>query len=132
MKTSVQQMQGVSAYIETHYESLAYCRQEKKLCHYIEYGKCANSKSIQCDKVCIGYTKCADFISNTRYNEKLAKASRMAAKKNQHKKTYDFVDSKSAKSKNKVQKRVAKKKLPDNALGNDPKLRAIFEQFKSQ
>lgn len=57
---------------------------------------------------------------------------RNAAKKNQHKKTHDFVDSKSAKSKNKVQKRVAKKKLPDNALGNDPKLRAIFEQFKSQ
>ena len=54
------------------------------------------------------------------------------SKKNQHKKTHDFVDSKSAKSKNKVQKRVAKKKLPDNALGNDPKLRAIFEQFKSQ
>lgn len=54
------------------------------------------------------------------------------SKKNQHKKTHDFVDSKSAKSKNKVQKRVAKKKLPDNALGNDPKLRAIFEQFTSQ
>lgn len=34
---------------------------------------------------------------------------RNAAKKNQHKKTHDFVDSKSAKSKNKVQKRVAKK-----------------------
>lgn len=132
MKASVQQMQGVSAYIETHYEALAYCRQEKKVCHYREYGKCANSKSIQCDKVCIGYTKCADFISNARYNEKLAKASRTAAKKNQHKKTQNYVESKSAKSTNKVQKRIAEKKLPDNALGNDPKLKVIFEQFKSQ
>lgn len=127
MKTSVQQMQGVSAYIETHYEALAYCRQEKKVCHYREYGKCANSKSIQCDKVCIGYTKCADFISNARYNEKLAESFRTAAKKNQYKKTQKFVDSKPAKSKNKAQK-----KLQDNALGNDPKLKAIFEQFKSQ
>ena len=65
-------------------------------------------------------------------NEKLAKASRTAAKKNQHKKTQNFVDSKPAKSKNKVQKKVVEKKLPDNALGNDPKLKAIFEQFKSQ
>ena len=76
--------------------------------------------------------KCADFISNARYNEKLAKASRTAVKKNQHKKIQNFVDSKSAKSTNKVQKRIAEKKLPDNALGNDPKLKAIFEQFKSQ
>ena len=107
-------------------------RKRKCVSHYREYGKCANSKSIQCDKVCIGYTKCADFISNARYNEKLAKASRAAAKKNQHKKTQNFVDSKPVKGKNKVQKKVVEKKLPDNALGNDPKLKAIFEQFKSQ
>lgn len=126
MKTSVQQMQGVSAYIETHYEALAYCRQEKKVCHYREYEKCANPKSIQCGKVCIGYTKCADFISNARYNEKLAKASRTASKKNRHKNTYKFADSKSTKSKNKVQKKVVEEKLPDNALGNAPQIKSYI------
>lgn len=136
MKASVQQMQGVSAYIETHYEALAYYRQEKKVCHYREYGKCANSKSIQCDKVCIGYTKCADFISDARYNEKLAKASRKSVKKNQNRATQKSVKSKTVKSKpkkqNKVPKRVVEKKLPDNALGNDPRIRAVLEQFMNQ
>ena len=120
MKVSAQQMQGVSAYIETHYEALAYCRQEKKICHYEEYGKCSNPKSIQCDKICIGYTKCADFISNARYNEKRAKAFKSTAKKKQNKNNKNPIVSKSTKSK-KGTKKVVEKKLSDNALGNDPK-----------
>lgn len=94
MKASVQQMQGVSAYIETHYEALAYCKQEKKVCHYKEYWKCTNPKSVQFNKDCIGYTKCADFISDARYNEKLAKASRKSVKKNQNRATQKSVKSK--------------------------------------
>lgn len=31
MKASVQQMQGVSAYIETHYEALAYCDRKRSM-----------------------------------------------------------------------------------------------------
>jgi hypothetical protein len=136
MKASVQQMQGVSAYIETHYEALAYCKQEKKVCHYKEYWKCTNPKSVQCNKDCIGYTKCADFISDAKYNEKIAKASRNSVKKNQNKATPKSVKSKPVKSKpqqqHKVSKRVVEKKLPDNALGNDPRIRAVLEQFMNQ
>lgn len=131
MKASVQQMQGVSAYIEIHYEALAYCKQEKKVCHYTEYWKCTNPKSTQCNKDCIGYTKCADFISDARYNEKLAKASRKSVKKNQNKVNQKSVKSK-PKKQNKVSKRVVEKKLPDNALGNDPRIRAVLEQFMNQ
>lgn len=131
MKVSVQQMQGVSAYIETHYEALAYCRQEKKICHYKEYWKCANPKSVQFNKDCIGYTKCADFISDARYNEKLAKVSRKSVKKNQNRSTQKSVKSK-LKKQNKVPKRVVERKLPDNALGNDPRIRAVLEQFMNQ
>lgn len=124
-------MQGVSAYIETHYEALVYCRQEKKICHYKEYWKCANPKSVQFNKDCIGYTKCADFISDARYNEKLAKASRKSVKKNQNRATQKSVKSK-LKKQNKVPKRVVERKLPDNALGNDPRIRAVLEQFMNQ
>ena len=131
MKVSAQQMQGVSAYIETHYEALAYCRQEKKTCHYKEYWKCANSKSVQFNKDCIGYTKCADFISDARYNEKLAKVSRKSVKKNQNRATQKSVKSK-LKKQNKVPKRVVERKLPDNALGNDLRIRAVLEQFMNQ
>lgn len=131
MKVSVQQMQGVSAYIETHYEALAYCRQEKKICHYKEYWKCANPKSVQFNKDCIGYTKCAYFISDARYNEKLAKASRKSVKKNQNRATQKSVKSK-LKKQNKVPKRVVERKLPDNALGNDPRIRAVLERFMNQ
>ena len=131
MKVSVQQMQGVSAYIETHYEALAYCRQEKKICHYKEYWKCANPKSVQFNKDCIGYTKCACFISDARYNEKLAKASRKSVKKNQSRATQKSVKSK-LKKQNKVPKRVVERKLPDNALGNDPRIRAVLERFMNQ
>lgn len=132
MKASVQQMQGVSAYIETHYEALAYCKQEKKVCHYKEYWKCTNPKSAQCNKDCIGYTKCADFISDARYNEKLAKASRNSVKKNQNRTTQSTTVKSKPKKQNKVPKRVVEKKLPDNALGNDPRIRAVLEQFKNQ
>lgn len=132
MKNGVKQMQGASAYIETHYEALAYCRQEKKICHYREQGKCSNHEAIQCDGICIGYTKCADFISDVRYNEKLTKMSRMAVKKEQNKIAQDTIYSKHSKNKNEIRKTVAEKQLSDNALGNDPKLRAVFEQFKNK
>lgn len=132
MKNGVKQMQGVSAYIETHYEALAYCQQEKKICHYREHGKCSNHESIQCDGICIGYTKCADFISDVRYNEKLTKMSRMAVKKEQNKIAQDTIYSKHSKNKNEIRKTVAEKRLSDNTLGSDPKLRAVFEQIKNK
>lgn len=76
MKASVRQMQGVSSYIETHYEVMSYWKQEMKVCHFARSGKCENKESIQCNKSCIGYTKCADFISDSIYSEKLTKATK--------------------------------------------------------
>lgn len=136
MKANVQKMQGVSAYIETHYEAMAYYHQEKKICHYRQYGDCSNQKSIQCNKRCIGYTKCPDFISDAKYMERLGNAHKTVVKKKQNKgqkkpkPVKKSVDSKVAMKKKK--NKVVKKELSDNALGNDPKLKAIFEQFKSK
>lgn len=134
MKANVQKMQGVSAYIETHYEAMAYYHQEKKICHYRQYGDCSNQKSIQCNKRCIGYTKCPNFISDAKYMERLGNAYKATVKKKQNKSSNKSVK-KSVASKTVMKKKknkVAKKELPDNALGNDPKLKAVFEQFKSQ
>lgn len=130
MKANVQQMQGVSAYIETHYEAMAYYHQEKKVCHYRQYGECSNQQSIQYNKICIGYTKCSDFISNAKYNERLANAYKAMVKEKQNKASKKSVESKTIIRKKK--NRVSRKELPNNALGNDPKLKVIFEQFKSQ
>ena len=75
MKSNIKQIQGTSAFIETHYEAMAYWRQEKKICHYAKYGICENEESALCKSVCIGYTKCADFVSDERYSQKNSKSS---------------------------------------------------------
>ena len=107
-------MQGVSAYIETHYEAMAYYQQEKKICHYRQYGECTNLSSIQYDKECIGYTKCADFISDARYNEKQAKKSREMLKRKRNK------------------SKAVEKQISATAPVHHPTFKSIFEQFKNQ
>lgn len=67
MKNGVKQMQGVSAYIETHYEALAYCRQKKKICHYREHGKCSNHESIQCDGILVKILSSKKFRFTTNF-----------------------------------------------------------------
>ena len=82
----------------------------------------------------IGYTKCPNFISDAKYMERLGNAYKATVKKKQNKSSNKSVK-KSVASKTVMKKKknkVAKKELPDNALGNDPKLKAVFEQFKSQ
>lgn len=107
---------------------------------------------------CVGYTKCTEFVSDTRYNEKLAEAfgnvqhievkkkssgnkkeqcdkkKNSGKKKKQNKKTQKTVSSNVVKvkatNKNEIKKAIVKKKLPENAIGSDPRLRDILEQFK--
>ena len=134
MKSDVKQMQGTPAFIETHYEAMAYWRQEKKICHYAKSGICGNEKSLLYKKVCIGYTKCADFISDERYSQKKANEYKKAMKQknstNKQKlpKVSEVADKK-VKTKA-VEKPNKPKKVPENALGNDPRFKAIFEQFR--
>ena len=126
-------MQGTSAFIETHYEAMAYWRQEKKICHYAKYGKCENEKSLLYKKVCIGYTKCADFISDERYSQKKANEYKKAMKRknNSNKQNPKVSDNADKKVKTKaVEKPNKPKKVSENALGNDPRFKAIFEQFR--
>lgn len=133
MKSDVKQMQGTPAFIETHYEAMAYWRQEKKICHYAKYGKCENEESVSYKKVCIGYTKCADFISDERYSQKKANEYKKAMKRknNSNKQNLKVSDNADKKVKTKtVEKTNKPKKMSENALGNDPRFKAIFEQFR--
>lgn len=133
MKSDVKQMQGTPAFIETHYEAMAYWRQEKKICHYAKYGKCENEESVSYKKVCIGYTKCSDFISDERYSQKKANEYKKAMKrKNSSNKQNPKL---SVKADKKVKTKTVEKphkptKMSENALGNDPRFKAIFEQFR--
>lgn len=133
MKSDVKQMQGTPAFIETHYEAMAYWRQEKKICHYAKYGKCENEESVSYKKVCIGYTKCADFISDERYSQKKANEYKKAMKRknstNKQKPNNSVKADKKMKTKA-VEKPNKPKKVSENALGNDPRFKAIFEQFR--
>jgi len=133
MKSDVKQMQGTPAFIETHYEAMAYWRQEKKICHYAKSGICENEKSLSYKKVCIGYTKCADFISDERYSQKKANEYKraMRRKNNSNKQNSKVSDNADKKVKTKtVEKTNKPKKMSENALGNDPRFKAIFEQFR--
>lgn len=135
MQSNIKQMQGTSAFIETHYEAMAYWRQEKKVCHYKVYWECTNPKSAQCNKECIGYTKCSDFISDERYNQKqvnLYKA-KMKQKSNFNKQNPKLSDNAVVTNKKKVKSAAPKhkqRKISENALGNDPRFKKIFEQFR--
>lgn len=133
MQSNIKQMQGTSAFIETHYEAMAYWRQEKKVCHYMIYWKCTNPKSAQCNKECIGYTKCSDFISDERYSQKQvnlykAKMKQKSNSKKQKSKLFPLADDK--KKVKSVAQKHKQRKISENALGNDPRFKEIFEQFK--
>ena len=128
-------MQGVSAYIETHYEAMSYWKQEKKICHFMKTGICDNKGSVQYMKKCIGYTKCADFISKDRYEEKLAKLSKKNVKQKKsvnvkHKNMNKKLSKNFSMDNNKAIMPITEKKMSENAIGNDPRLKDIFEQFK--
>ena len=133
MKSDVKQMQGTPAFIETHYEAMAYWRQEKKICHYAKSGMCGNEKSVSYKNICIGYTKCADFISDDRYSQKKAKEYKKEMKRknspNKAKTNNSVLVDKKVKTKV-VEKPNKPKKVSENALGNDPRFKAIFEKFR--
>lgn len=150
----IKRLQGTPAFIETHYEALYYYKQEKKLCHFRNrYNECTNEKCLQCKSECIGYTKCPEFISTTRYEEKALEDQktfetfetfetfRKKINKKQKQKQ-KVIKNKQPKKKKTISKKRNKKILKDyersnkseqylNTLGNDPKLRAVFEQFRN-
>ena len=83
MCSKLSRMQGVAAHIEKHYESMSYYHQDKKICYYCKSGKCNNADSKCNNNSCIGYTKCADYISEERYLQKIVKNAKSENKRKQ-------------------------------------------------
>lgn len=145
----IKYLQGTPAFIETHYEALHYYRQEKKICHFRSMvGGCNNDKCLHYNKECAGYTECPEFITTTRYLErdvKKHKPTHRLHKNDSKKQEQKVVKNKQIKPKKKKKKPISKNKSnkilkeyersnkncqSDSVLGNDPRLKEIFDQFK--
>ncbi len=135
MKKSVSSMQGTPAYLETHYEAMAYYHQDKKICHYCYEKICGNVNSTNYKKQCIGYTKCSDFISDESYEQKMLKELR---KKGVYKNSTNNIKKPKKKPKSEKCKKIntyksrneTKSNLQKYALGDDPRIKEVFTSLK--
>lgn len=128
MKATVSRMQGTPASIEFHYEALAYCKREKRICHFERYGVCENNMSSHYKKRCLGYNECSEFTSEDRFCDKVGRSRREKQRREKIEEKRAQKNSSMTTDKGKCKKEPAA--LPQNALGNDPRFASLFAELR--